>query len=213
MTKLSLLASAAAVLLCVEPSSAQTQRVEDKDLPIGKVVVSNLVDLELKPDEFSLSGSRQRLQLLATGTLPNKDTADLTRFVRYQVANPKIASVNERGVVIPKANGKTKISINSGGRTAAVQITVTGMNKTEPVSFNFQTLPALSKLGCSQGARHGAPHGKGGFRLPCAPSTQSSMNTRSFTKSLVGASIRSNRLAVFCSPNRSPRFLTKADNG
>ena len=163
LTKLSLLTSAATIL--IHPCSAQTQRVEEKDLPIGKVVVSDLIDLKLEPAQFTLSGSRQRLQLLATGTLPNKDAAGLTRYVRYQVADPKIASVNERGFVIPKANGTTKISINSGGRTATTQITVSGMAKTEPVSFNFQTLPALSKLGCSQGACHGAPHGKGGFRL------------------------------------------------
>ena len=31
--------------------------------------------------------------------------------------------------------------------------------------FKFQTLPVLSKAGCSMGACHGAPHGKGGFRL------------------------------------------------
>ncbi|MBG86780.1 MAG: hypothetical protein CMO80_07755, partial [Verrucomicrobiales bacterium] len=152
-------------MFCAHPCVGQTQLVDEKDLPIGKVSVAELSALKLEPAEFTLSGSRQRLQLLATGTLPSKETADLTRFIEYEIANPNIAAINKRGFVIPKANGKTKISIKSGGRTATAEVIVTGMAKTEPVSFNFQTLPVLSKLGCSQGACHGSPHGKGGFRL------------------------------------------------
>ena len=34
-----------------------------------------------------------------------------------------------------------------------------------PISFRFDVLPALSKHGCSAGACHGSPSGKGGFRL------------------------------------------------
>ena len=165
LTKLSLLTSAATILFCAHPCVGQTQLVDEKDLPIGKVSVAELSALKLEPAEFTLSGSRQRLQLLATGTLPSKETADLTRYIEYEIANPNIATINKRGFVMPKSNGKTKISIRSGGRTATADVIVTGMAKTEPVSFNFQTLPVLSKLGCSQGACHGSPHGKGGFRL------------------------------------------------
>jgi hypothetical protein len=35
----------------------------------------------------------------------------------------------------------------------------------EPISFRYDVLPALSKQGCSGGACHGSPTGKGGFRL------------------------------------------------
>src|SRR5207253_3970653 len=34
-----------------------------------------------------------------------------------------------------------------------------------PVSFATDVLPALSKAGCNQGACHGTPSGKNGFRL------------------------------------------------
>ena len=34
-----------------------------------------------------------------------------------------------------------------------------------PISFRYDVLPALSKQGCSAGACHGSPSGKGGFRL------------------------------------------------
>ena len=33
------------------------------------------------------------------------------------------------------------------------------------MSFEFETLAALSKQGCNSGACHGSPSGKGGFRL------------------------------------------------
>lgn len=35
----------------------------------------------------------------------------------------------------------------------------------EPISFRYDVLPVLSKLGCSSGACHGSPTGKGKFRL------------------------------------------------
>src|SRR5439155_6320897 len=34
-----------------------------------------------------------------------------------------------------------------------------------PVSFRNEVIPALTRLGCNQGACHGTPNGKSGFRL------------------------------------------------
>ena len=37
--------------------------------------------------------------------------------------------------------------------------------ESRPISFQYDVLPVLSKQGCSAGACHGSPSGKGGFRL------------------------------------------------
>src|SRR5262249_10688094 len=37
--------------------------------------------------------------------------------------------------------------------------------KAHPIQFEHEVLPALTKVGCNQGACHGTPTGKNGFRL------------------------------------------------
>ena len=53
----------------------------------------------------------------------------------------------------------------AGGRAAVVPVEVKGFEQPQPVSFEFDTLAAISKQGCNSGACHGSPSGKGGFRL------------------------------------------------
>ncbi|MEX0818742.1 MAG: DUF1549 domain-containing protein, partial [Pirellulaceae bacterium] len=56
-------------------------------------------------------------------------------------------------------------------RTLLVLATCVGLTnqlvaqESRPISFRYDVLPALSKQGCSAGACHGSPTGKGGFRL------------------------------------------------
>lgn len=42
---------------------------------------------------------------------------------------------------------------------------VVGAAETQPIDFRTEVIPALSRAGCSQGACHGSPQGKNGFRL------------------------------------------------
>jgi len=116
--------------------------------------------LEVYPPEFTLAGKRESLQLVVTRQ-EGERVSDRTREVTYQVENPAIVSVSQVGVVRPLANGTTAIRI--GDRR--VKVTVAGADLPDPVSFRHETLPVLSRLGCSAGACHGSPHGKGNFRL------------------------------------------------
>ncbi|MDP7205849.1 MAG: DUF1549 domain-containing protein, partial [Pirellulaceae bacterium] len=52
-----------------------------------------------------------------------------------------------------------------GGRTRTIEVIAEGTGAEHPVSFNRQVVPLLSSLGCSDIRCHGAPSGKGGFRL------------------------------------------------
>ena len=42
---------------------------------------------------------------------------------------------------------------------------VANAQRPDPISFKFETLPVLTRQGCSTGSCHGSPHGKGGFVL------------------------------------------------
>lgn len=144
---------------------AENELNEESALPIDAIQAGHPERIEVHPGAFTLGGSRQRLQLIVTAHYPNGETADLTRAATYTIAEPTLATGNERGSFQPLANGQTKIEVRVGALSTNMTLTIEQMESPEPVSFLFHTLPVLSKTGCSMGACHGAPHGKGGFRL------------------------------------------------
>ena len=80
------------------------------------------------------------------------------------VSKPAIASV-EDGMVAAVSNGDATITISAGGMSGTVPVHVVNAQKPDPISFKFETLPVLTRQGCSTGSCHGSPHGKGGFIL------------------------------------------------
>jgi hypothetical protein len=121
--------------------------------------------IEAFPPSFELTTVRGQRQIVVTGNLALNEVADVTREVSYTVADPSVLSVSESGRVKPIGNGKTEVLIQLGDHRISVAVEVSGQESPELVSFDYQTLPVLAKLGCSGGACHGAPHGKGGFQL------------------------------------------------
>ena len=115
---------------------------------------------EVFPSEFKLCSKRESLQLVVTWREEGL-VVDRTRDADYEVEVPGIVSVSAEGVVRPVANGTTGIRVGD----SRVKVTVSGVDLADPVSFRHETLPVLSRLGCSAGSCHGSPHGKGSFRL------------------------------------------------
>jgi hypothetical protein len=112
------------------------------------------------PSELNLSGARGRAQIVVTEDGGNQ-SVDVTRSASYGVEDPEVLSVTPEGIIQPKANGETQILIGD----KVVKVKVSAMDVPLPVSFRHETLPVLSRMGCSSGSCHGSPHGKGGFRL------------------------------------------------
>ena len=115
---------------------------------------------EVFPSEFKLCSKRESFQLVVTWREEGL-VVDRTRNADYEVEVPGIVSVSAEGVVRPVANGTTSIRVGD----SRVKVTVSGVDHADPVSFRHETLPVLSRLGCSAGSCHGSPHGKGSFRL------------------------------------------------
>lgn len=121
-------------------------------------------DVTIAPTEFTLNGPRSQVQLLVSEA--HKTAAsDITRTAKYQSSDAKIAEVSAAGIVTPKGDGSATITATTAAGSATTKITVT--NFTAPVTIDYRTdvMAALSRAGCSQGACHGSPQGKGGFRL------------------------------------------------
>ncbi|ADV63096.1 protein of unknown function DUF1549 [Isosphaera pallida ATCC 43644] len=91
--------------------------------------------------------------------------ADLTDHAGFEIADPAVASVNQRGVVTPQSEGRTTLTARVGDRVATAVITVRGFQDRRPWSFSNQVQPILTKAGCNMGACHGSEAGKNGFKL------------------------------------------------
>ncbi len=120
--------------------------------------------LTVEPEAVELTGRRQRVQLLVTGHRSDGSVIDLTHRARVTARRRGIVGV-QRGRVVPLANGTTRLTIAASGQVAVVPVRVQRLEQTPPVSFAYGLLAALSKQGCNSGGCHGAPSGKGGFRL------------------------------------------------
>jgi hypothetical protein len=121
--------------------------------------------LSVSPGMVELDGPRARQRLLVSSVFASGFQVDLTRTATYQSLDPKIADVSNSGLVSPRTDGTTHIVVDTGTGQVAVPVTVSRQSKSIPVSFQTEIVPALSRGGCSQGACHGSPQGKNGFRL------------------------------------------------
>lgn len=122
--------------------------------------------LEVQPPGIRLVGPQATQRVLVTVALPDGSRRDITDEAAFRVADAKVAVVSPQEATIrPRANGTTAVAVRWNGLTARVPVTVAEANRPFVPSFEADVIPTLSRLGCSQGACHGAQQGKGGFRL------------------------------------------------
>ncbi len=136
-------------------SSAADKNPQAESLP--------LLTFEVFPPNVTLRHAKDHVQLVVTGET-TRGMQDLTRAVKYESSDPGVVEVRD-GVVYPRGNGRAELVVRAAGRAAVVSCEVTGFENPHVVSFEYETLAALSKQGCNSGACHGSPSGKGGFRL------------------------------------------------
>lgn len=120
--------------------------------------------LQVSPAAVVLDGPESTQQLLV-GLTAGAATKDVTRKSYYSVADPAIARVDGNGLVEPLAEGSTHISIRQGSNTGSVTLRVTGLRNPQPVSFEQQVIPLLTKAACNSGGCHGKAEGQNGFKL------------------------------------------------
>ncbi|MFN0020126.1 MAG: DUF1549 domain-containing protein [Pirellulaceae bacterium] len=121
--------------------------------------------ISVAPAESLLRGSRARQQLLVSGDFANARMADLTRTTTYESSNPKVATISQSGLVTPLSDGTAEIKASIQNLSAVATVKVSGMAEPAITDFRTDAIAALSRAGCSQGACHGSPQGKNGFRL------------------------------------------------
>ena len=120
--------------------------------------------LSVLPPSVELTGPEARQQLLPEAA-NNGRQEDWTRTAEWTSSDPKIAAVDAHGLIRPVADGEARITVRANGRTATVAVRVRDSHAPFQWSFRNHVIPLMTKVGCNQGACHGALAGKNGFKL------------------------------------------------
>ncbi|MCS7168184.1 MAG: DUF1549 and DUF1553 domain-containing protein [Gemmatales bacterium] len=137
--------------------------VLEKKLPDAPPPSAPLVRLEILPSEIVLDGPRSRQQLVVLGHYQDGRIWDWTRGAKWSAQGPQVRI--ENATAYPHQDGETVIRAEVQGVTAEAGVRVQRAQADVPVNFKTEVIPIFNKLGCNQGACHGAQHGRGGFKL------------------------------------------------
>ena len=127
--------------------------------------VIETVTVRVTPGFIRMVGLRDEQQLLVTGVPDAKHQLDLTRIASYVSLNPEVAEVDRTGMIRARMAGTTTIIIRYRDQQMELPVQVESTDYPSRVDFQTEVVAALSRGGCSQGACHGSPQGKNGFRL------------------------------------------------
>jgi hypothetical protein len=120
--------------------------------------------LGILPKTVELNGPQARQHLLAEAAFADHQE-DWTRQVGWSSSNPKIAIVDASGEVRPVSDGQAIITASAQGCSATATVQINGSQTAYIWSFRNDVIPVMTKVGCNQGACHGALAGKNGFKL------------------------------------------------
>ncbi|QEL16218.1 DUF1553 domain-containing protein [Limnoglobus roseus] len=130
-----------------------------------KDLIGQPTGLEIQPNAFTLTGTRDVRQIVVTGQYANGQKRDLTAVVDVKSEPAGIVDVGEGLFLRGTKDGTAKLTITAGGKTATATVTVAKFAETIPVSFRRDVVGAMNVGGCNMGACHGTPSGKNGFKL------------------------------------------------
>ena len=136
-------------------------------LPAAASVTEPPVELLIQPPELTFDNNRDGRKLLITGVLETGERVDLTSDADITTATAPVER-GEDGFLTPTGDGNGSVTVQAGGLTATVPVSVHGPSApgvARPVTFVRDVLPVMNKVGCSQGTCHGAAKGKNGFKL------------------------------------------------
>jgi len=119
----------------------------------------------LIPPTSVLNAPHSTQQLLVERVESGRFVGDNTSKAKFSSSNPTVATVDEAGVVHPVSDGEATITATIDGHPAVATVTVASVAGNPGRSFRNDVQPVLAKMGCSNGACHGALAGKGGFKL------------------------------------------------
>jgi len=128
------------------------------------VSAADLSDLKVFPPDVNLTTKNDRQSVVVQAIYSDGVTRDVTTEAAVTVADKALVKF-EKNTVHPLADGKTRLEVKFGGRSASVPVVITNAKTERSVSFKLDVIPTFAKAGCNSGSCHGSARGKDGFRL------------------------------------------------
>ena len=135
-----------------------------EETPARDAALPPLRALQVEPARVELRGANRQQQLLVTALTEDGRRIDVTRAVRIEVADGKVAR-SDGSLVVGLADGETHLIVQVANRTHQFPLAVSQFSVYPPVHFEHDIIPLLSKLGCNSGGCHGKASGQNGFKL------------------------------------------------
>lgn len=156
----------------VQPGDAADQgwqtvvRAELDPQPVAAAATerSDWIRLSVEPSEIRVDKPTDYVQLLVSGGVPLRERLDVTRLARYHVEGG-VGRVTADGRFLPEADGSGRVIVRIGEQSVTLPVEVRGMTEGYVPDFLRDVNPILTRLGCNQGACHGADAGRNGFKL------------------------------------------------
>ncbi len=136
-------------------------------VPAATATTEVPVALEVLPQELVFDGPGDARKLLVTGVLAGGGRLDLTAEAEFDTTAAPVRR-DDHGLFETTGGAAGEITVRAGGLVATVPVSASGASDVggeRPVTFIRDVLPAMNKIGCSQGSCHGAAKGKNGFKL------------------------------------------------
>ncbi len=121
--------------------------------------------LVIQPDRILLNGPRATQQLVISGRYADGNLRDLTHLADVSVEAADVIALDAERFLTARKNGTTNLVVKAGPHVVKVPVVVQNVAQPQPVSFRNEVIAALNVGGCNQGACHGTPSGKNGFKL------------------------------------------------
>lgn len=132
---------------------------------MGTIVAADDSAVQVMPSAVTLIRPEATQQIVIQKADPTGRLVDVTREAQVTIDPPKLASINPRGLISPKANGQGKVVVRFENIERSIPITVSHLDAPAPISFRNEVMPILTKAGCNSGGCHGKAEGQNGFKL------------------------------------------------
>lgn len=121
--------------------------------------------IEVLPTSISILGPRYTQRVVVEATFVDGHQEDVTSEVQITSSDPKIARVDHDAFIWPQSDGHTTLTALFHGQRGTATVEVSKFTAPFQWSFRNDVIPVMTKVGCNQGACHGAAAGKNGFKL------------------------------------------------
>ena len=148
-----------------EESPATAAKGNDVPKANAPAISTASESLKITPNAVTLRGPDAVQQVVVEAVGADREPSDRTDKATYETLDPKVATVDSGGLIVPQGDGETTVIVRGGALSAKASVTVKEFAAGKPINFANQIVPILGKLGCNSGGCHGKAAGQNGFRL------------------------------------------------